>query len=50
MDWGAFSLGFMVGSVVFDLLWRVTFRWSQKLIDTQRNYIATLRAHLGLEL
>lgn len=49
MDWTSFLIGAIVGAMVFDMLWRVTMRWNQELIDAQREYIHLLRSRLGLE-
>ncbi len=44
-----FLSGVIVGSIVFDLVWRVSMHFSNKLIEAQREHIAALHERFGLE-
>jgi hypothetical protein len=43
-----FYLGMICGALLFDVLWRITNHFANKLIAEQRNYIDLLRLELGL--
>lgn len=49
MDWTIFGFGFLAGAILWDILWRIVNRLSDKLIAEQREYIAELRKYAGLD-
>lgn len=49
MNWPSFLAGAFCGAVLFDVLWRLTFRMADKVLEGQRARIATLEQIVELE-
>lgn len=47
MDWATLGTGAFCGFLLADILWRVTYGLTMKLVEEQRAYISELRAVLG---
>ena len=48
MNWTSFALGGAAGSLLLDIMWRISMHVTNKLVSVQRDYITELEDTLEI--